>query len=106
MLFRLLVLVTCVYWQGCPALAQRTYALAKADQRVKSKLNGFPGKVTLYAKNLQTRLSYGIMPDQPVRTASTIKLAIMIESFSEVAEGKLKWSDPIKIVEDEKVSGS
>ncbi len=60
----------------------------------------------MYAKNLQTGVSYGILPDQPVRTASTIKLAIMVECFSEVAEGKLRWNDLIKIVQDEKVSGS
>ncbi|MBV9154625.1 MAG: serine hydrolase, partial [Acidobacteriaceae bacterium] len=57
-------------------------------------------------KNLDTGLSYGIDAEAPVRTASTIKLAIMIECFAEVAEGKLKWSEPLKVTEDEKVSGS
>jgi beta-lactamase class A len=86
--------------------AQEADALKRADQRVKVKINGFRGKVSLYAKNLNTGLSYGILADLPVRTASTIKLAIMVECFSEAAEGKLKWSEPIKVVENEKVSGS
>src|SRR6266513_1947931 len=66
----------------------------------------FKEPVSGFAKNLRTGLSYGILPDQPVRTASTIKLAIMVACFYRVAEGKLKWSEPIKIVEDEKVSGT
>ncbi len=41
-----------------------------------------------------------------MRTASTIKLAIMTECFAEAAEGKLKLSEPIKLRASEKVSGS
>ncbi len=76
------------------------------DQQVKARIDGFPGKVTLYAKNLDTGVSYGILPDDPVRTASTIKLAIMVECFAEAAEGKLNWTEPLKITDDEKVSGT
>lgn len=90
----------------CLSLGQQTDALQRIDRRVKAKIGGFKGKIGAYAKNLSTGLSYGIMPDQPVRTASTIKLAIMVECFSEVAESKLKWAEPIKVTEDEKVSGS
>jgi beta-lactamase class A len=105
MQFRLLLLVTCALSQAFVSAAQQ-HSLHRADQRVKTKLNGFPGKVSLYARNLSTGLSYGIIADGPVRTASTIKLAIMVECFSEAAEGKLKWTEPIKVVEDEKVSGT
>jgi beta-lactamase class A len=106
MLFRCLLLVICAFSHVFVSTAQDTDALKKTDQLVRAKINGVRGRVSLYAKNLNTGLSYGIMPDQPVRTASTIKLAIMVECFSEAAEGKLKWSEPIKIVKDEKVSGS
>jgi len=78
----------------------------KLDERVKAKIDGFLGKVTLYAKNLDTGITYGIQPDDPVRTASTIKLPIMVECFAQQAEGKLKFSEPIKLTETEKVSGS
>ncbi len=88
------------------AAAQQPPTLAKLDQRVKAKIQSFPGKVTLYAKNLDTGVSYGILPDDPVQTASTIKLAIMVECFAEAAEGKLKMTEPIKLTDDEKVSGS
>jgi beta-lactamase class A len=100
-----LLLVTCALSEALVSAAQQD-SLQKADQRVQTKLNGFRGKVSLYAKNLNTGLSYGILADGPVRTASTIKLAIMVECFSEAAEGKLRWTEPIKVVEDEKVSGT
>lgn len=79
---------------------------AKLDRDLKAQVQGFAGKVSLYAKNLQTGVSYGIAAEAPVRTASTIKLAIMVECFFEAAEGKLKMSEPVKLVHDEKVSGS
>jgi beta-lactamase class A len=76
------------------------------DHQVKAKIAGFSGKVTLYAKNLQTGASYSLLGDEPVRTASTIKLPIMIETFAEAAEDKLKLTEPIKVNQDDKVSGS
>jgi len=76
------------------------------DQQVRAKIQGFAGKVSLYAKNLNTGVSYGVSAQEPVRTASTIKLAIMVECFFEAAEGKLKWTDPLRVTADEKVSGS
>jgi beta-lactamase class A len=76
------------------------------DHAVKAKVQGFAGKVSLYAKNLDTGASYGLRADDPVRTASTIKLAIMVECFAEAAEGKLKWTEPLTVTADEKVSGS
>jgi beta-lactamase class A len=106
MLFRSLVGLTYACFSVYSLLGQQVDALQRTDRRVKAKISGFQGKVSAYAENLHTGLSYGISPDQPVRTASTIKLAIMVACFYQVAEGKLKWSEPIKVVEDEKVSGT
>jgi beta-lactamase class A len=74
--------------------------------RVHREISGFPGTVTLYAKNLRTGASFSLAGEDPVRTASTIKLAIMAECFAEDAEGKLKLSEPITLRASEKVSGS
>ncbi len=76
------------------------------DTKIKAKVAGFKGHVSLYAKNLATGATYSLAGDEPVRTASTIKLPIMIECFAEAAEGKLDLSAPIVLTEDEKVSGS
>ena len=87
----------------CVALASGADDL---NSKVKTVLQDAPGHVTLYAKDLNTRTDYGIDPDAPVRTASTIKLAILVECFAEAGEGKLDLNEPIEIAEGEKVSGS
>ncbi len=76
------------------------------DSKIKAKITGFAGHVSMYAKNLDTGATYALAADEPVRTASTIKFPIMIECFSEAAEGKLDLAEAIKLPEDEKVSGS
>jgi beta-lactamase class A len=71
-----------------------------------TRIGNFPGTVTLYAKNLDTGDSVGIRESDPVRTASTIKLPIMLAVFDAVARGQLKWTDPLTVNAAEKVSGS
>jgi beta-lactamase class A len=73
---------------------------------IQAKIAGFRGHVSVYAKNLNSGADYGLAAEEPVRTASTIKLPIMIECFSEAAEGKLNLSEMISLPEEEKVSGS
>jgi len=81
-------------------------AAQSLDERVKPLVGSFKGKVSLFAKNLDTGETYALNPDERVRTASTIKIAVMIEAFARVAEGKAKWTDEVVLTKDKKVSGS
>lgn len=86
-----------------------TFAQASSsslDSRVKAETAKFKGTVTLFARNLDTGESYGLQPDERVRTASTIKTAIMVEAFARVAEGKSKWTDELVLTEAKKQQGS
>jgi beta-lactamase class A len=76
------------------------------DRQVRAAIAGFPGKVTLYAKNIDTGERYGIGEDQPVRTASTIKLAILAAVFHEISEGRAQLDERIGLRDADKVSGS
>ena len=76
------------------------------DERVKPVVGEFKGKVSLFAKNLDSGETYALNPDERVRTASTIKIAVMIEAFARVAEGKAKWTDEVVLTKEKKVSGS
>jgi beta-lactamase class A len=76
------------------------------DEQVKTTVASFKGKVSLFAKNLDTGETYSLNADERVRTASTIKIAVMIEAFARVAEGKAKWTDELMLTKDKKVSGS
>jgi len=76
------------------------------DQRIRAEVAQFKGKVNLFAKNLDTGAIYQLAGDEPVSTASTIKIAIMVEAFARVAEGKAKWSDELLLTKEVKVGGS
>lgn len=76
------------------------------DQQLKTRIAGFQGTVTLYAKNLDTGATAGIHETDPVRTASTIKLPIMTAVFDAVEHHKAEWTEPLTIAHKEKVSGS
>ncbi|HYH86626.1 MAG TPA: serine hydrolase [Pyrinomonadaceae bacterium] len=87
-----------------PAQAQTPPAWL--DRRVRAEVAMFKGSVSLYAKNLDTGAEYSFGGDDRVRTASTIKVAVMIEAFARVAEGKAKWTDELVLTKEKKVSGA
>lgn len=94
----LLVLLVCV------PLSVRSQS--RLDEQVKPLVSSFKGKVSLFARNLDTGETYSLNADERVRTASTIKIAVMIEAYARVSEGKIKWTDEVVLVKDKKVSGS
>src|SRR5215216_3328583 len=81
-------------------------AQTSLDDQVKQLVASFKGKASLFAKNLDTGETYALNPDERVRTASTIKIAVMIEAFARVAEGKAKWTDEVVLTKEKRVSGS
>src|SRR6266480_7571706 len=84
-----------------------TFAAAQPLQdKLRARIAEFPGTVSLYAKNLETGTAVGIRESAPVRTASTIKLPIMLAVFDAVARGQARWTEPLTVTADEKVSGS
>src|SRR5204863_7385217 len=76
------------------------------QEALNARIAGFQGTVSLYARNLDTGDSIGIRATDSVRTASTIKLPIMLAVFDAVARGKAKWIEPLTVTAAEKVSGS
>ncbi|MDQ6700644.1 MAG: class A beta-lactamase-related serine hydrolase [Acidobacteriota bacterium] len=76
------------------------------DQRLKARIAGFQGTVSVYAKNLDTGATVGIHEADLVRTASTIKLPILLTVFDAVERGKAKWTERLTVVQSEKVSGT
>jgi len=98
-----LTLVPCLLLLCISASGQSQSSL---DDRVKPLVASFKGKVSLFAKNLDTGETYSLSPDERVRTASTIKIAVMIEAFARVAEDKAKWTDEVVLTKEKKVSGS
>lgn len=76
------------------------------EQRIQALVNAFPATVSFFAKNLNTGATHALRPDVRVRTASTIKLPILVAAFQAVADGKAKWDEELTLTADDKVSGS
>ena len=76
------------------------------DSRVRAETTPFKGKVILFAKNLDTGETFSLDGDERVRTASTIKIAVMIEAFGRVAEGRAKWTDELVLTKAARFAGS
>ena len=64
------------------------------------------GEVGLAVKNLKTGESYEYKADQPMPTASLIKLPIMIAAYDAVENGKLSLDDLIELKKEDQVPGS
>jgi beta-lactamase class A len=81
---------------GESSLESRLAPLAKAHK----------GKVALAVKNLETGESYFLNADEVMPTASLIKVAVLIEAYQQVQEGKLKLTDRVTLRAADKVPGS
>jgi beta-lactamase class A len=106
-----LMKITClllVLFLGFAAFGQSlgSQTTPSLDAQIKTEVGSFKGKVFLFAKNLDTGETYSFNGDERVRTASTIKIAVMVEAFARVAEGKAKWSDQLVLTKAARFSGS
>lgn len=81
-------------------------AASDLHARLEKMATAHEGKVALFAKNLTTGDTVAVNADTPVKTASVIKLPIMIEAFTQVKEGKRSFSDKIVLRGEERVFGA
>jgi beta-lactamase class A len=97
----LLVVTTTITTAQTPASST-----SPVDALVRAEITPFKGRVYLFAKNLDTGGTYSFNGDERVRTASTIKIAVMIEAFTRVAEGRAKWTDELVLTKAARYGGS
>jgi len=86
--------------------AQPAPRLEQIDHSIRSAIAGFQGTVSVFAKNLDSGETYGLRENERVRTASTIKLAVMAAVFESIARGQAKWTDQIVLHDADKVEGT
>ena len=88
------------------SISSQTAPSQSLESRIRAEVAPFKGKVFLYAKNLDTGQTYSLGGDERVRTASTIKIAVMIEAFARVNEGRAKWTDELVLTKAARYGGS
>ena len=90
---------------GASGLAQHS-----ADDGLNTALNDMikahHGKVAMYARQLNSGREIAIDADEPVQTASVIKLSILYNAMVDVREGKANWDEKLTLKPGEAVGGS
>lgn len=76
------------------------------EAQVQALVKTHHGHVAVYAVQLNTGKTLSIDADQPVQTASVIKLAILFEAMEQVRTGKARWDEKLVLRPGDGVSGS
>jgi beta-lactamase class A len=101
--FLLVLLILALALGASAASAQDDPALAAALQ---SMVAGFKGHVSFYARDLATGKTVAMDADQPVASASVIKLAILYEALQQIRAGRVHFDDRLNVTHEDQVPGS
>lgn len=96
---RLIALIV-VLFLAIPASA------ADLDSRIAPLAKEHKGKVAVAVKHLKTGEEFYLNADEAMPTASLIKLPIMVETYWQADEGKLKLDKTLTLRKEDKVTGS
>jgi D-alanyl-D-alanine carboxypeptidase (penicillin-binding protein 5/6) len=86
-----------------PETARTTEALA---ERLLPLITAHEGEVALAVEHLPTGVRFLHRADEPMPTASLIKLPIMVEVYRQAAEGRLSLEEPLTFRAEDRTPGS
>ncbi len=76
------------------------------DSALKAIAAAHRGRVALYAHDLRTGRTASLAPDEPVKTASTIKLAILLDAAEQIRAGRASFDDKLTLTRENQAPGS
>jgi beta-lactamase class A len=76
------------------------------DQQLEAIAQAHHGRIALFAQNLKTGQTASLDPDQPVQTASVIKLGILLDAAEQIRAGQAALSEKLVLTKDNQVDGS
>ncbi len=79
----------------CLLLVSAALYSQSLDKEVQSIVAAYGGKVAMAATDLNTGQAFDLHGDQRVGTASTIKVAVLVEAFYQIQAGKLRLDEPV-----------
>src|SRR5438094_5054121 len=79
---------------------------ASLEARIAPLAKAHNGTVAVAVKNLATGEAFYLNADEPMPTASLIKLPVMVEAYWQAAEGKVKLDTTLTLAKGDKVGGS
>ena len=88
------------------AQAPETHEDQQLDRQLQSIAAAHHGKLAVYAQNLRTGETASLSPDLPVKTASTIKLGILLDAAEQIRAGKATLGEKLVLNKENQVEGS
>jgi D-alanyl-D-alanine carboxypeptidase (penicillin-binding protein 5/6) len=89
------------------ALLVPSLAVAQSlSERLSPLISAHAGDVSVAVKHLTKGEAFSHKADEPMPTASLIKLPIMVEAYRQAAEGKINLGDVVTFKDDDKTPGS
>src|SRR4051794_10177588 len=79
---------------------------ADLEARIAPLAKAHKGAVAVAVKHLTTGEEFYLNADEPLPTASLIKLPVMVETYWQADEGKVKLDQPLTLKGADKVPGS
>lgn len=76
------------------------------EAEIRPWIDAHKGQVAVAIKHLGTGESFYFQADQPMPTASLIKLPVMIEAYRQAEAGTLSLDDKVTLTDDDKVPGA
>jgi len=97
------ILAVCFLFSGILLRAQEDVAL---DTKLQAIAAAHHGRVTLFARNLRTGQTAAIAPDELVKTASVIKLGILLDAAEQIRSSKAALDERLVLEKRNQVAGS
>jgi beta-lactamase class A len=76
------------------------------DRQLQSIAAAHHGKVAVYAHDLRTGRTAALEADEPVKTASTIKLGILLDAAEQIRAGQASFDDKLTLTKENQAPGS
>src|SRR6187397_627000 len=86
-------------------LSSPVAAQSLAD-RLRPLISAHEGEVAVAVKHLRTGETFAHRADEPMPTASLIKLPIMVEAYRQASEGKVNLTENVTFRDEDKTPGS
>src|SRR4051794_16359913 len=99
-MFRRLVVIAVALLVCCTAQGQ------SLTERLQPLIAGHEGEVAVAVKQLKSGESFTHKADEPMPTASLIKLPIMVEAYRQASEGNVSLADGVTFRDEDKTPGS
>jgi beta-lactamase class A len=103
----LCVIVWILFGVHAPILAAGlSPARSELESQVAQIVARHHGQVAVFAEDLTTGKTVSLRSDEPVATASVIKLAILYEAMRQIRLGRVHWNDSVTVGGDDQTAGS